>query len=639
MQVYLNNIAYGLMAFPFLALIVTIPYMVFQYRKFGSIPVWRSFLVYLFSFYLLCVFLFVILPLPESRTTFVEYAQTPQLEPFYFLKAMFGWYGFALENPSTWLRAFNNFIFAESLFNMFLLVPFGMFCRYYFKRAWWQTLAIGVALSLFFELTQLTGLYGYYSYPYRLFDVDDLILNTLGVMIGFWVMGPAAKLLPNMTVVDQEARKQGLRVSLVRRTLSFILDAILAEVTFVASLALAHLAGLLPTGFYPDSTLQDYDYLLAFVIWQIACWFIFYVIVPLILRGQTLGQLALKLVVVGVNAQKAPWYRILLRNGALFLTIVIPILLISLIQTIHSQQQTEFSAFTYYILDSKEVFFVASLIVVGAWLTSFPVRNYKAKKSGHSLVMLNELISGTRIMTAASAQSLSDRMVVLDVAEIMSLEYMISEEEMTLAALMERAGNSVSKAIRERNPRPTKVAVMCGSGNNGGDGWVVAHDLALLGYEVVVVSPFLPTEVETEPARSAAIRAFSVANDGKSALRIVVKPDPMVLVKTLKKTEVIVDALLGTGFSGQVVREPYESWIKWVNKYRANHEDAFVVSIDVPSGYSAQTGEHANQCIKADLTVTMLAYKRGLLTADAQTYCGIVKLSRLTDITPYLDRL
>ena len=65
---------------------------------------------------------------------------------------------------------------------MLLLVPLGMYLRYYFRRTWWQTLAIGVLVTLSFETTQLTGLWGLYEHPYRLFDVDDLMMNTLGAM-------------------------------------------------------------------------------------------------------------------------------------------------------------------------------------------------------------------------------------------------------------------------------------------------------------------------------------------------------------------------------------------------------------------------------------------------------------------------
>lgn len=84
----------------------------------------------------------------------------------------------------------------EAFFNVLLLVPLGMYLRYYFRRTWWQTLLIGFATTLFYETSQITGLWGLYAHPYRLFDVDDLMLNTLGAMVGFWAVGPAMRVLP-----------------------------------------------------------------------------------------------------------------------------------------------------------------------------------------------------------------------------------------------------------------------------------------------------------------------------------------------------------------------------------------------------------------------------------------------------------
>ena len=639
MSVYLNNIAVGLVVFPLLALVVTIPYMVYQYRKFGSIPKWRSFLVYLFAFYLLCAYFLVILPLPESRTAMVPYAQDPQLMPFHFLEGIFVWSGFSLADPGTWVNAAKNYIFLESAFNVFLFVPLGMFCRYYFKRSWWQVLVIGALVSLFFEVSQLTGLFGLYAYPYRLFDVDDLILNAFGTLVGFWVMGPASKLLPNMTVIDQEAREQGLQASLVRRALAFLFDFLLAEAAVAAAGLLLTLFGAGFVSVQPGGVQFDSGHMLAFAVAQAASWAVFFVLLPALSRGQTLGQKALKLAIVGLDAGKVPWYRIAARYGLLFLPFIVVAGMTALFLSVRPQETDDLSAFTFYILEHQVVLIAVLTALAAGWLASIPLRSHFIKKRGGSLVMLNELISGTRVMTTAGAASLQDRMVVLDVAEVASLERMIAQDGTSLADLMEAAGLSVSQAIRERNPRPTSVAVLCGTGNNGGDGWVVARDLATRGYEVVVVSPLLPTEVQADPGRAAAIKAFSVAKGNKGSLRIVVKPDALILAKSLAPAEVVVDAMLGTGFSGQFLREPFEGWINAVNRHRTKRKDAFVVAVDVPSGYSAQTGEHAHPCIKADLTVTMLAYKPGLLAPDAKAYCGTVRLSRLADVSAYLGRL
>ena len=85
MSVYVDNILAAAIAFPFLAALATLPYLVYQYRKFGSVPWLRTLVVYSFAFYLLCAYFLVLLPLPADRTAFVPYAATPQLVPFHFV--------------------------------------------------------------------------------------------------------------------------------------------------------------------------------------------------------------------------------------------------------------------------------------------------------------------------------------------------------------------------------------------------------------------------------------------------------------------------------------------------------------------------------------------------------------------------
>ena len=73
-----------------------------------------------------------------------------------------------------------------------MTMPFGVYLRYYFCYHWRKTLQLSFLLSLFFELTQFSGLYFVYPGSYRLFDVDDLIVNTVGSMIGFAFAGPVS---------------------------------------------------------------------------------------------------------------------------------------------------------------------------------------------------------------------------------------------------------------------------------------------------------------------------------------------------------------------------------------------------------------------------------------------------------------
>lgn len=184
----------------------------------------------------------------------------------------------------------------------------------------------------------------------------------------------------------------------------------------------------------------------------------------------------------------------------------------------------------------------------------------------------------------------------------------------------------------ERSPLP-HVVVLCGSGNNGGDGWVAAEDLAQRGCAVRVITPCTPEDIKAEPAHEAAMRATAQL----SPANILVAPAHDEFTKALAAADIIIDAILGTGFSGDAVREPYAAWIKAANERRA--EGALTVAADVPSGLSAQTGKAADPCIKADLTVTMMTLKPGLVTPYAFAFCGGVRVAPIAYIEPHLPRI
>ena len=87
---------------------------------------------------------------------------------------------------------------------------------------------LSFVLSLFFELTQLSGLYFIYSGSYRLFDMDDLLLNTLGGLVGYALAGPIARMLPSREALDQISLARGRQVSLLRRMLALFYDTVIS---------------------------------------------------------------------------------------------------------------------------------------------------------------------------------------------------------------------------------------------------------------------------------------------------------------------------------------------------------------------------------------------------------------------------
>ncbi|MFR2586008.1 MAG: VanZ family protein, partial [Bacilli bacterium] len=172
---YIEPIKWGVLLFPFIAALFTIPYVLIQYRKYGSIPFLRVLIVYSFILYLICAYFLVILPLPSRETVAALTTPTMQLQPFMFISDFLNNTSLVITEPSTYLKALSEPWFYQVVYNVLLFVPFGLYLRYYFKCSFLKTLVLSFLLSLFFELTQLSGLYGFYERSYRLFDVDDLM--------------------------------------------------------------------------------------------------------------------------------------------------------------------------------------------------------------------------------------------------------------------------------------------------------------------------------------------------------------------------------------------------------------------------------------------------------------------------------
>ncbi|MEG0376627.1 MAG: NAD(P)H-hydrate epimerase, partial [Raoultibacter sp.] len=608
MQVYTNDLLTAVITFPFIALAITIPYMIYQYRKFGSIPPLRSLIVYSFVFYLLCAYFLVILPLPEDHTIVVPYAQVPQLVPFNFVREFLAQTTFSLQDPSTWLATLKDPYVYEAIFNVALLVPLGMYLRYYFRRTWWQTLILGFCTTLFFEVSQITGLFGLYAHPYRLFDVDDLMLNTLGAMVGYLVVSPAMQVLPDIRVVNEEAREEGVHASLMRRALSFALDLLFATISTIALAFFLFITdgqtALIDAGTNAAYISLGLEFLPLLV---------FFVVIPTITQGQTLGQMILKLVMVRPDASRAHWYQFLGRYGLLYMFFIAPLVLVEWIMNLDVSATNELSPLVNLITEAKLFLLILWVACLVIWVISIAGRAARSHKNKTPLIMLNGLLSDTRVMTLEGVERIRDRSVVLPVEQVRKLEQMIDAGGVSLSELMKRAGHSVSDEIIKRYPDPTPVAILCGAGNNGGDGWVVAGDLAALDYPVVVLTPLIAERISAEPARTAAIEIFSSANEQQLPLRVIVSPDTDDLERELSRAHIFVDALLGTGFSGTELREPYDLWVTSLNEQRASDKKASVFAIDVPSGFSAETGQAATPCVKADITITMLTYKPGLL--------------------------
>ncbi len=178
-------------------------------------------------------------------------------------------------------------------------------------------------------------------------------------------------------------------------------------------------------------------------------------------------------------------------------------------------------------------------------------------------------------------------------------------------ALMATAGQALFDEIRRSWPRLRQLAVLCGGGNNGGDGYVVARLAKQAGLEVEVYQLVEPRHLKGDARHAweeAEAAGISMINyDGQR----------------IDGHELIVDALLGTGLSG-----PTEGiWAEAITAI--NEAPCPVIAADIPSGLSADSGCVHGCGVEADVTVTFIGLKRGLFTADGPDYCGRLVFSDL----------
>ena len=165
------------------------------------------------------------------------------LKPFFVVPEIFMSGNFNIVEPDSYVFILNQ-KYLEPLFNILMTIPFGIYLRYYFKCSFFKTLVLSFLLSLFFELTQLTGLYSLYSRPYRLCDVNDLINNTTGGIIGFLIAPLFSLILPNRDKIDDNSYSKGHTVSVLRKGVSLIIDYFVIIFICAGSALLFHLKNI-----------------------------------------------------------------------------------------------------------------------------------------------------------------------------------------------------------------------------------------------------------------------------------------------------------------------------------------------------------------------------------------------------------
>lgn len=194
--------------------------------------------------------------------------------------------------------------------------------------------------------------------------------------------------------------------------------------------------------------------------------------------------------------------------------------------------------------------------------------------------------------------------------------------------LMENAGRGVVDAMEHEYGRVAgrSVVILCGKGNNGGDGFVVARHALTRGAKVVAVIVGKIRDIRGDAKLNLGIlKKTAKTLPAGHGLRIIELRSHRSL-SVLPRSDFLVDALFGTGFSG-AVRGLYAYVIQW-----ANDSTSIKVSIDIPSGLNSDTGTVENTAFKANLTVTMGMKKIGLITGKSSDYVGELKVVDLGTI-------
>lgn len=257
-KAYAEPIGSAFVGFLLVSAILALPYLAWQYRRRGTLTAARMWAQTSLVLYLMCAWALVLMPFPDDPCQRVV---QPQLDPLNWLElarsGSVGGRGLLL-NPNT----------VMFVFNIALLFPWGVYLRRWFGRGFLSTAALGLGMSLAFEVTQYTAVFGLFECTYRQFNVDDLMANTGGAILG-WLVAPLVFIVPRK---GEEAQPPD-RVTVPRRTLAFVLDfAITLGATFAYTLMASQWNWPIPpTPFY--------------IAMALTCW-----LLPLATNGRTPGQ-------------------------------------------------------------------------------------------------------------------------------------------------------------------------------------------------------------------------------------------------------------------------------------------------------------------------------------------------------------
>jgi len=194
--------------------------------------------------------------------------------------------------------------------------------------------------------------------------------------------------------------------------------------------------------------------------------------------------------------------------------------------------------------------------------------------------------------------------------------------------MMENAGHGIADFIVNKfknRLKNEKIVVLCGTGNNGGDGFVASRHLTCYAADITVILIGLPSFIRSEEANI----NWKIL-EKMDSIKIIFGKDLNEDIKAkITKADIIIDGIFGTGIRGEI-RYPNNHAIDLINSSRA-----YILSIDVPSGLDPDTGQVHEKCVKADATVTFHRMKMGLLRN--KKFTGIIHIECI-GIPPEAER-
>lgn len=203
-------------------------------------------------------------------------------------------------------------------------------------------------------------------------------------------------------------------------------------------------------------------------------------------------------------------------------------------------------------------------------------------------------------------------MLILTPKEMGELDKKVIDSGFESLLLMETAGRKTAEIIKEKYNKDNNILILAGSGNNGGDGLVIARILDICDYNVKIIIVGNYNKLKEDPLTN-----YKICKLRDIELDFFDKQSDFSLIKdSISKSDLIIDSMLGTGLTGDL-RDPYLQIVKLINK--SNNE---VLAVDIPTGIDGFNGRVMKEAVEADITVTMAFSKIGHLLYPGRAYTG-----------------